>query len=414
MTERSEPFEDDERVVFEDYQPNESPRQPIRPTLFVWRDPATMPPRDWIYGRHLIRRYVSATFSPGAVGKSSLAIVEALAMVTGRPLLGTAPKKRLSVWYINLEDPLEETEKRVMAACLHYEIEPEDIEGRLFLDSGRGRDRDNPIVIATETRNGARIVEPVVTDLIDALRENDISVLIVDPFVSSHQVSENDNSAIDMVAKCWNRVAEEGGAAVELIHHVRKGQAGQGEYTVEDGRGAGALLAAARSARVLNPMSKVQSDEAGLPSPRSYFRADNGKSNLAPPPEGSTWFKMESVSLGNGGTGSGLSDLSDYMGVVTTWKWPDAMESVTVSHLREVQRRMAQSGPWRESVQSPEWVGNLIAEVMGLDASRPKDRTTIKVALKAWMANGMFKVKLIADEARRERKCVVVGERATD
>ncbi len=50
----------------------------FEPTVFEWEDPAAIPVRDWIYGRHLIRRHVSATIASGAVGKTSLKIVEAL------------------------------------------------------------------------------------------------------------------------------------------------------------------------------------------------------------------------------------------------------------------------------------------------------------------------------------------------
>ena len=31
------------------------------PTEFVWRDPASIPPRPWLYGHHLIRKQVSVT-----------------------------------------------------------------------------------------------------------------------------------------------------------------------------------------------------------------------------------------------------------------------------------------------------------------------------------------------------------------
>ena len=69
----------------------------VRP--FVWRDPATMPRREWLYGRHLIRKFVSATFAPGGVGKSALALAEAMAMASGKPLLGPRPRGRLRVGY---------------------------------------------------------------------------------------------------------------------------------------------------------------------------------------------------------------------------------------------------------------------------------------------------------------------------
>ncbi|MGH1571377.1 AAA family ATPase [Methylobacterium sp. P31] len=265
-------------------------RKRIRATPYVYRDPTTIPPREWVYGRHLIRRFLSTTVAPGAVGKSSLVLVEAIAMVTGRPLLGVPVPKRLRVWYWNGEDPLEEIERRVAAICLHYGIDGRELEHGLFLDSGR----TSSIVIASRTKEGARVAEPVVESLIDTIRENEIDVLVVDPFVSTHGLTENSNDEIDLVAKTWNRVADGGNAAVELVHHVRKRQ--DGEFTVEDGRGAVALLAAARSARVLNPMTKDEAERAGVASHRGYFRVDNGKANLAPPPDRSEWFHLAPVS----------------------------------------------------------------------------------------------------------------------
>ena len=58
------------------------------PTPFQWVEPALIPPRPWLYGRHLLRKQVSVTFAPGGVGKSSNSIVEALAMASGKPIAG--------------------------------------------------------------------------------------------------------------------------------------------------------------------------------------------------------------------------------------------------------------------------------------------------------------------------------------
>ena len=41
------------------------------------------PPRKWLFGQHYIRGFVSGTFAPGARGKSSQVLLDAVAMVTG-------------------------------------------------------------------------------------------------------------------------------------------------------------------------------------------------------------------------------------------------------------------------------------------------------------------------------------------
>jgi hypothetical protein len=58
----------------------------------------------------------------------------------GRCRRGGPDPNRLKVWYFNLEDPLEEIDRRVAAPKLHYKIA---IEGRLFKNGGR----DTPLVI---------------------------------------------------------------------------------------------------------------------------------------------------------------------------------------------------------------------------------------------------------------------------
>ena len=132
--------------------PEQDVHRAITATPFIWRDPANLPPRRWIYGKHYIRQYVTCTMAPGGVGKTSLAIVEALAMASGKPLTWHAPSERARVWYWNGEDPREELDRRIMAAMLHYRLTPEDIDGYLFTDIGR----EMPIIIATQTRARAR------------------------------------------------------------------------------------------------------------------------------------------------------------------------------------------------------------------------------------------------------------------
>nr|WP_249150695.1 AAA family ATPase [Bradyrhizobium sp. JYMT SZCCT0180] len=127
----------------------------------------------------MIRKFVTATISPGGVGKSSLIAAEALAQVSGRDLLGVSLSQRLRVWLWNLEDPQEETERKIQAAALHYRLAPEDIDGRLFVDSGRNQ----PLVIATTARAGAMIIRPIVDALTAEVIDRRIDALIIDPFI---------------------------------------------------------------------------------------------------------------------------------------------------------------------------------------------------------------------------------------
>jgi AAA domain len=75
------------------------------PTPYLWGDPASTPRRQWLYKPSYIRQFVSALFATTGAGKSSLVLVEAMAMACGKALLGVTPEQQLKVWYWNGEDP---------------------------------------------------------------------------------------------------------------------------------------------------------------------------------------------------------------------------------------------------------------------------------------------------------------------
>lgn len=393
--------------------PDDPPPDPdaprIRATPFRWRDPTDIPRRPWLYGVHLLRGFVSLTVAPGAVGKTSLLVGDALSMATGRPLLGThvhagGPYR---VWLWNLEDPADELERRIAAGCLYHGIGPEAIGDRLFLDSGR----DQGLCIAEAGRDGLTIRRPVVDALVSELRARKIDLLVVDPFVSSHQVPENDNGAIDAVAKTWADVAHRAGCAIELVHHLRK--LNGTEATADHARGAVALVAAARSCRVLNRMTPEEGEAAGVDNPRGYFRAIDDKANLAPPAGKSDWFRLESVPLGNGTWLGPVRLDGDTVGVVVPWQWPDPMADQPADALRRVQEAVDGKN-YRRNVQAADWVGHAVGEVLGLDPENPADKTAIKGMLAIWIKEGALEVVEIADGNRRPRPCIAVGKWANE
>lgn len=179
--------------------PAEVHRRLITATPFIWCDPAGIPPRDWLYGRHYIRKFLSAMVAPGALGKSSLVLVEIVAMATGLPLLGVTPAAPLRIWYFNGEDPRDEIQRRIAAIALHYSVTPSDLGDRLFVDLGR----EKKLIIAQESGNGIVVHDQLVRDLIANLRENRIDVLVIDPAVTTHIVNENNNMQVAAVCEVW-------------------------------------------------------------------------------------------------------------------------------------------------------------------------------------------------------------------
>jgi hypothetical protein len=373
------------------------PPAPIVATPFTWRAEAEIPRRMWLYGRHLLRRFVSVDVAAGGTGKSSVKIGEALAMSSGRDLYGTEIHDGpLNVWLYNLEDPAEESERRIHATAKWFHISPDDLAERLFVDSGR----DQRCVIATETEYGARIAQPVYEQIKAQLLERKIDALIIDPFVSSHEVSENDNRAIDAVVKAWGRLADECNCSINLVHHVRKGN-GQ-ESNADSARGAKALVDAARSVQVFNRMSPDEASLAGIAEDQRgfYFRVQNDKANLAPPDK-AAWYRMNNVSLDNG----------DQVGVACPWKWPELFEGISTRHLIAVQKAVA-AGEWRADPRSPEWVGIAVGQVLDIDPEQARKR--ISGLVKEWVGNGALEIVEKPDAKSMMRKFVVVGKVASE
>ena len=384
--------------------PASTPPKPkkITATPFVWRDPKDIPQREFLYGTHLIRKYGSAKFAAGGIGKSILVLTEAIALATYRALLGISPAKRCRVWYWNGEDPKEETERRIAAICLHYKIAKADLEGWLFIDSGR----EQEIIIAQQhPKIGAMIAVPVVEAVTDTMLDNEIDVMIIDPFVSSHRIIENDNPAMDLVAKKWTAIADATKSAIELIHHTKK--TGGAEATVEDGRGAVALLAAVRSAQVLNKMTADEAAKAGLESPRGYLKVENGKANLAPPAEGKDWYRIISVALGNGE--GGLLQSGDNVGVIENWTWPDYLADVTGGDFDKAAQAI-RAGKWRQDAQSKDWVGYPIAKALEIDLDSKAGKSKTKALLRAWLEKNALYVVDGYDQKSNLRKFVEVRD----
>ncbi|QHD65748.1 AAA family ATPase [Sphingobium yanoikuyae] len=380
-----------------------SPSSLVQATPYVWRDPSAIPPRPWVYGRWFLRGTVACVVAPGGSGKSTMLAGTALALASGRDLLGKrvwdGPKR---VWLWNLEDDMDELSRSIQAAAIHHALMPADIEGRLFVDSGM---EGAGLCTAVEDDGQFKLLEPIYTALTAEIERRGIDVLIVDPFVSSHEVEENANSKIDKIAKAWGRVAKASNCVIVLVHHTSK--AGSGEVTAMSARGAVALINAARSTLVLNRMSDDQAQELGVAAEERsrYVSVADDKHNRAPA-EKADWYELVGVDLGNGVDGHP----GDSIAVVMPWALPDPFDDVTAQHLEQV-KRVIDSGEWRENAQASDWAGHAVAQVLGLNADDKAAKGRIKSILRQWIANGALKIERRKDGSRHDRPFVVVGRR---
>ncbi|KAF0137539.1 MAG: hypothetical protein FD152_397 [Xanthobacteraceae bacterium] len=388
-----------------------SPGGKIQATPFTWTDPAEIPPRDWLYGRFLVRGFVSLTVAPSGVGKSSLTIVEALAMASGRKLLHDQPKKPLRVWMWNGEDPRHELKRRIAAAAIRHAVEPLEIEGRLFVDTGHETEIVVPDCIHQANADSSSVVSTITAEI----REREIDVVVIDPFISSHSASENDNMAIDRIAKTWARIADETRCAVHLVHHTRK--MGGFSVEIEHSRGAGALIAAARAARTLNASTRTEAAKAGIENHRMLVRVDDGNPNLAPAAQFPQWLNLQTVTLPNGRDGSA----GDEIGVVVATfpgdpSLKEPLPELTDEAILKILQAIADKN-FRESYQASDWVGHPIGEVLEIHTGKPGDRRLTPEREKilriqsALFDEGYINYVVGKNSQRKTTKFVVVGPR---
>jgi hypothetical protein len=393
-----------------------SPFAPVRPIA-----PRQIPPRAWLYGFTTIKGFVSFLVAPGGVGKSALMMVEAVAMATGRELLpGEKPVRPLRVWMHNAEDDQDEMERRLAATLLHFRLTDADLNGNLFLTSGR----DMTLQLARMGRDGPEIVPGVVDALVERLLCAKIDVLILDPLGALHTLPENSNEAANLLSGALREIAHRAGVAVVVLH-----QAGKAAATDMDAAGAGAargasaFVDAARVVRQLVRMTGKEAAQLGIADAdrRDFLRVENGKANLARAEHG-RWLQMVDVPLGNG---AGLWPLGDRVGVVARWTPPTGNPG-TASDLARVQAAIVASPRrFRASQRSPDWIGWFVADVLALDtggpSARKEDRTPaqagalarVRAMVAGWVqSGGLVERHERDDESRKSWLYVFAGQPA--
>ncbi|MCC6780927.1 MAG: AAA family ATPase [Hyphomicrobiales bacterium] len=369
-----------------------------------WCDAENIPPREFLYMKHFARGNIGASIGAGGRAKTSRGLYEAVEMVLGRNLATneTLPAGPLRVLCLNAEEEQAELDRRLAAIMQRFKITKADLGGRLFVKSVRGR----PLRFATMMNGTATLSEPALAKLASFVKRERIDVWMLDPWVSFHAVRESDNADQDLVIKQGlGRIAQETNSAGEIFHHPGKPKPGGQETTVEDARGASAIVYAARSARVFNFMVPDEAAKLGIREAdrRLHIRIANGKANLGPLGK-ADWIKIEVENLPNG----------DEVACATSWTPPNPFDGITTLD-REGAANLAQGGAYRANAQSPEWYGWALAKMLNIPVSHgdenndPKQIARLKSIIKTWIKNKVLKVEPRKDENRKPRKYIVPG-----
>ena len=198
------------------------------------------PPRGWLLGNSFCRGFASSLLGDGGVGKTALRYAQMLSLATGRALTGEHVFQRCRVLIVSLEDGPDELRRRLRAARLHHKVELRDIKGWLFMDALGKADGK----LMTLDPHGRPVSGALAAKLARTIAARKIDIVMLDPFIKSHGIAENDNSGIDGVAQILTDMSIKFDIAVDVPHHMAKGPADPGNAN----RGRGASVIEGRAA----------------------------------------------------------------------------------------------------------------------------------------------------------------------
>lgn len=370
-----------------------------------------IPPREWLYGIKLIRKFTTLLVSPGGTGKTAWSFAMAAACTSGEELLHDKPHGLLNVWVYNLEDPYDELRRRIKAVLDFYadRLPPELVTSRLRLNSGRDQRPDGTygFILMQQLSEQEFVATPDADLLINEIKRLSIDVLIVDPFVMCHEVSENNNGAIERVLRIFNKIAYESNCAILLVHHSRKG------FTAGDPdsiRGGTAIVAAARAAFTLAPMSKDDADVFGIPADEQRFlvRLDDAKLNLAPRSDKAQWIKLHSQNIQNG---TAEYPNGDNIQVAAYWEppMPNSISQDASDEILDIIERGHGPDRYSASKKSNGWGGDVIINVMARRGITVTDKFAGQ-RLTDWIKNGvLFQQNYRHSETRKDTRGLYVN-----
>ncbi len=375
-------------------EPETSP--PLRAGTISLDDLASLPPREWLYGFKILRKYVTFIASPGGVGKTALTIAMALACAANKPLVHDEPRSHrpLRVWLFNLEDDIVEIKRRISAALHHYGLPPSTLE---FIRVNSGRDRGVKIVKLGS--NGDFLVQPDFGALISEINREQIDIAIFDPFLRTYGLPENANEAQDEVMRLFASIAEATNCGIVLVHHTKKGAiAGD----IDSLRGGSTQGGGARAAFTLTAMSPEEAAKLGIKEEhrRAYVRIDDAKQNMAPSFTKAEWMRLSSYNLGNA-----TEDYprGDEVQVATAWSppglWEGAEPDVGEEILNRIEDGLGDGERFSHRIQDKErWAGMVMVDEFGRSPQQAKE------ILDGWLAAGVVEVREYASKAQRKTR----------
>lgn len=158
---------------------------------------------EWIIPHVIARQAIHYFAGPPSSGKSWMAADLVRAAESAGMWMSLAPCVKSKVLYVNEEMGVGEYNKR-----FHL----------LYPDACRG--------LHSFVNENMKVTDPDdLQDIVDAVIDLNIDIVIIDTFVRVHNLDENSNSEMSQLYQHFKKITD-AGAALVVLHHARKGGAG--------------------------------------------------------------------------------------------------------------------------------------------------------------------------------------------
>ena len=198
------------------------------------------PPPRFVWDGYAPRGVVTLLGAHGGTGKSTIALMLAAAVATGRELFGIATDAA-PVVFASFEDGAHIVRHRLAHICQCWGINPAELDGLHIVDGTA-----NPELFACEGR-GPGDVTPAYGELLALVKQTGAGLVIVDNASDAYGGDEIQRRQVRAFMRALAVIAREADAAVLLLAHVDKGTSRRERSDTEGYSGSTAWHNSARS-----------------------------------------------------------------------------------------------------------------------------------------------------------------------
>jgi hypothetical protein len=297
---------------------------------------------------------------------------------------------------VSLEDDAHELRRRVRAACMLHGVKQSELTGWLYLASLRAS--DGKLMVLDE--HGRPVAGTLAAKLARVIEYRKIDIVSIDPFIKSHSLEENSNSAIDEVVQLLANMADQFDIAIDVPHHAAKGPADPGN--ANRGRGASAMKDAGRLIYTLTPMGPEEAQALGLNEAdrRRLIRLDSAKVNITPPMAEAKWFRLVGVRLGNA---TDRYPNGDEVQTVMRWTPPDTFAGMSNVLIHEILDDIERGTPdGNRYSDAPKAASERAAWQLILNRCPNKSEAACRQIIKLWLKSGLLFYKTYDNPTTRK------------